>query len=235
MQRRLFIKATGGLLLGSAMSPMARAQVLAMPGDSCRPTVRLTAGPYYTLDSLNRADIREDRPGVPLTLSFTVVDDFWCTPVQGAIVDVWHADAGGIYSGVVNSLFDNNTLQPSGTLVDTRDRPTFLRGHQVADAAGRVTFNTVFPGWYSGRLAHIHVRALFPGAADWSAFVTQLFLPPAIEREVWSTDPYRARGGSPMSLERDLVLRGDADALDRLTIPMERTANGVRGEMVLAI
>ena len=238
MQRRNFVKTVGKLLLaGGATSHMARAQQagLTMPGESCRPTVRLTAGPYYTLDSLQRRDIREDRPGVPLTLSFNVVDDFHCTPIAGAFVELWHADARGIYSGVVNRFFDHNTLQFSGEQVDTRDRPTYLRGHQVADDQGRVTFNTIFPGWYSGRLAHIHMRALFPGAAGWSAFVTQLFLPPMVEREVWNEAPYRERGGNPMTLERDLVLRGDADALGRLTIPIDRTVNGLRGEMDLAI
>lgn len=206
-----------------------------MPGTSCQPTVRLTAGPYYTLDSLRRNDIREDRPGVPLRLSFRVVDDFHCTPIPGAYVDIWHADAGGLYSGVLNEFFDHDTLQFSGEQVDTRNRPTFLRGHQVADEQGQVDFTTIFPGWYSGRLAHIHVRALFPGAAQWSAFVSQLFLPQEIEREVWNEAPYRERGGNPMTLERDLVLRGDQQALDKLTLPVNRTANGLKAEMILAI
>jgi len=206
-----------------------------MPGDTCTPTVRLTAGPYYTLDSLNRPDIREDREGVPLQLAFTVVDDFHCTPIPGAYVDVWHADANGVYSGVLNEFIDNTTMKPGGQILDTRDRPTFLRGHQIADESGRVEFTTIFPGWYSGRLAHIHVRALFPGAAQWSAFVTQLFLPPVIEREVWTQHPYQGRGENTISLERDLVLRGDQLSLDKLTIPVSSTANGLRGEMILAI
>lgn len=238
MHRRNLIKSAGGLLLASSsLSPLVHGQqrALTMPGDSCTPTVRLTAGPYYTLDSLRRSDIREDRAGVPLRLSFTVVDDFHCTPVPGAVVDLWHADADGLYSGVMNEFFDHDTLQLSGRQVDTRDRPTFLRGHQAADDEGRVEFTTIFPGWYTGRLSHIHVRALFPGAADWSAFVTQLFLPPAMERAVWNEAPYRARGENPMTLERDLVLRGDRQFLERLTIPMDRTANGLQGRLVLAI
>ena len=56
------------------------------------------------------------------------------------------------------------TLRLSGQQVDTRDRPSFLRGHQVSDSEGKAEFMTIYPGWYSGRLAHIHVRALFPGA-----------------------------------------------------------------------
>ena len=238
MKRRELIKAGGLMLTGSALSRHGFAQEssgLYMPSELCRPTVRLTAGPYFTLDSLQRSDIREDRPGMPLRLTFTVLDDYHCTPVEGAIVDIWHSDANGIYSGVVNQFFDNTTMQFSGEQVDTRDRPTFLRGHQTSDANGKVEFTTIYPGWYSGRLPHIHVRTLFPGAAQWSAFVTQLFVPPEMDRLVYAEAPYRERGLYPITLERDLVLRGDADALAKLTIPMTRRANDISGELILAI
>ena len=150
-------------------------------------------------------------------------------------MDVWHADAGGLYSGVLNEFFDHQTLQFSGEQVDTRDRPSFLRGHQVSNSEGRAEFTTIYPGWYSGRLPHIHVRAMFPGAEQWSAFVTQLFLPPEIDRFVYNEEPYRERGFYPMTLERDLVLRGDAQAQQKLTIQVDHTANGLHGKMVLAI
>lgn len=240
MHRRGFVSAAGGLLLsGGLAGRAAHAQgepALTMPGESCRPSVRLTAGPYYALDSLRRADVREDRPGLPLRLSFTMVDDFWCTPLAGATVDLWHSDAGGLYSGVVNSFFDHASLRPSGETVDTRDRPSFLRGHQIADDQGRVEFTTIYPGWYSGRLSHIHVRAVMAGAEQWSAFVTQLFFPPEIDRFVYGeAEPYRARGQNPMTLERDLVLRGDAETLAKVTLAVDRETNGLHAQAVLAI
>jgi protocatechuate 3,4-dioxygenase beta subunit len=238
MHRRDLMKAGGLLLTGSALTNRSYAQAasgLYMPSELCRPTVRLTAGPYFTLDSLQRSDIREDRPGMPLQLTFTMLDDYHCTPVEGAIVDVWHSDANGIYSGVINDIFDNTTMRFSGEKVDTRDRPTYLRGHQVSGSDGKVTFTTIYPGWYSGRLPHIHVRALFPGAEQWSAFVTQLFVPPEMDRLVYAEAPYNTRGFYPITLDRDLVLRGDADALAKLTIPMTRRANDITGELILAI
>jgi protocatechuate 3,4-dioxygenase beta subunit len=152
MHRRGFVSAAGGLVLANAFaSGRAGAQdepALSPPSDACRPTIRLTAGPYYAMNSLERADIREDRAGMPLRLSFTILDDYWCTPVEGVTVDVWHSDADGLYSGVVNEFFDHATLLPSGEKVDTRHRPSFLRGHQISDAEGRVEFATIYPGWY---------------------------------------------------------------------------------------
>lgn len=239
MRRRKFIQASGGLLLaGSSLAHRAMAQQapsLYMPSEACRPTARLTAGPYFTLDSPQRSDIREDRAGVPFRLSFTVLDDYHCTPLAGVAVDVWHSDAGGLYSGVVNEFFDHTTLRLSGETVDMRSRPSFLRGHQLSDSEGRAEFMSIYPGWYTGRLPHIHVRALLPGAEQWSAFVTQLFLPPEIDRFVYAQEPYSDRDFYPMTLERDLVLRGDGAAQERLTIEVARTADGLHGQMVLAV
>ena len=239
MQRRRFVEAAGGLLLaGGAFARHSLAQEAStptMPSDACRPTIRLTTGPYFTLDSARRSALREDRAGVPLRLSFTVLDDFRCTPLEGVAVDVWHSDADGLYSGVVNELIDHATLELSGDKVDMRSHPSFLRGHQLSDSEGRVEFTTIYPGWYSGRLPHIHVRAFPPGAQNWSAFFTQMFLPPEIDRFVYAQDPYRGRGFYPMTLERDLVLRGDAQTRERLTIAVERTGDSLHGRAVLAI
>jgi len=41
-----------------------------------------------------------------------------------------------------------------------------LRGYQVSDANGKVAFTTVYPGWYSGRAVHIHVRSSRPPRAS---------------------------------------------------------------------
>ena len=64
-----------------------------------------TEGPYYVDTGLNRSDIREEREGVPLELTFNVsrVDEgdiSACGPLAGAVVDIWHCDALGEYSGV---------------------------------------------------------------------------------------------------------------------------------------
>lgn len=79
--------------------------------------------------------------GVPLTFSFEVIDMAnGNVPFVGAAVYAWHCDAEGGYSMYSSGLENEN----------------YLRGVQVADADGRVTFTSIFPGCYAGRWPHIH-------------------------------------------------------------------------------
>src|SRR5438128_1890401 len=91
---------------------------------SCVLTSELTEGPYYLPNEPLRRNITGRRPGAPLELRLGVVDASTCRPIKGALVDIWHADAGGVYSGVAGN---------SGT---------FLRGLQRTGAAGLATFQT---------------------------------------------------------------------------------------------
>lgn len=113
-----------------------------------------TEGPYYVDTQLNRSDIREEREGIPLELTFNVsrVDEgnaAACGPLAGALVDIWHCDALGEYSGVEDNAAGD---------FDTRGE-TFLRGYQVTDENGTARFTTIYPGWYQGRAVHIHLRS----------------------------------------------------------------------------
>src|SRR5207237_10008867 len=65
----------------------------------CLLAPEMTEGPYYVPNEKLRRDITEGRPGAPLLLHLTVVDASICRPIKGAAVDIWHADAGGVYSG----------------------------------------------------------------------------------------------------------------------------------------
>jgi protocatechuate 3,4-dioxygenase beta subunit len=115
---------------------------------SCVVRPQQTKGPYFVDEQLNRSDIRVEpsdgsvKGGVPVGLVFKVsrTDDSSCTPLSGAVVDVWQCDAMGIYSGVqdINGLFDIRGKK-------------FLRGYQIADASGTAQFITIYPGWYPAR------------------------------------------------------------------------------------
>jgi protocatechuate 3,4-dioxygenase beta subunit len=106
---------------------------------ACALTPAQTEGPYFVDERLDRADLRTDpadgaaRPGVPFALVLRVLalTGAGCEPLRGAIVDVWHCDARGVYS-------------------DTADAPgtRFRRGYQRTDAAGTVRFTTIYPGAY---------------------------------------------------------------------------------------
>jgi protocatechuate 3,4-dioxygenase beta subunit len=79
-------------------------------------------------------------------MNLTVVNVNTCEPVAGAIVDVWHCDATGLYSHYISGSTSNT------------DATTFLRGIQVSDTQGMVSFASLYPGFYQGRTTHIHVK-----------------------------------------------------------------------------
>ena len=236
MDRRSFLIA-GSTLVAAAceiqadnVPAPARA---AMPSSACVPTIRLTPGPYGLPTSPARADIREDRPGVPLHLRMRVVDDYFCRPMKGAKVEIWQSDASGLYSGVENIQFDMRTMDPLKEVVDLRGKE-FLRGHQISNDEGYVDFSTIFPGWYTGRLPHIHVRTFIDDVA-WMTHDTQLFFPADVENQVFQSDTYKARGPNTVALARDLVLRGDQRALKALTVTLKKATEGYEGDMTLAV
>src|ERR1700738_3432066 len=104
LSRRELVAAAGALGLGGGLYllPHARAQAASLPasaGAACVLTPEQTEGPYYINDHLVRRDIREDRRGALLDLRLTVEHPTTCRPVAGATVEIWHADAGGTYSG----------------------------------------------------------------------------------------------------------------------------------------
>ena len=141
----LALLGTAGAALLATRAPWVSA---AEPALACVASPEQTEGPYFVDERLNRSDIRSDpsdgsvREGLPLTLSLVVssVAAGKCAPLAGAMVDVWHCDAAGVYSDV----------QDPGFSTDGHD---FLRGYQLTDADGRATFTTVYPGWYAGRAA----------------------------------------------------------------------------------
>ncbi len=151
-------------------------------------TPSLTEGPYFVDELLNRSDIRIDptngsiQPGFPLLLRVVVssIDNGTLSPVPGAYVDVWHCNAAGLYSDVQA----NNTVGQK-----------FLRGYQITNQRGEVRFRTIYPGWYSGRTVHIHVKVrLFTGTQQTYEFTTQFFFDDTITDEVFQLAPYNTRG-----------------------------------------
>ena len=179
----------------------------------CVAKPELTVGPYFLDGQLNRPDIRAEpttnvvKPGAPLALTFNVtqIANGSCTPLPGAIVDVWQCDATGEYSGFQDNM---------GAGFDTRGQK-FLRGYQTADANGVARFVTVYPGWYRGRAVHIHYKIRVPqaGSTDSYEFTSQLFFPESLTDRVHAQAPYNAKGQRDLRNENDGIYREAGDVL----------------------
>jgi protocatechuate 3,4-dioxygenase beta subunit len=84
----------------------------------------------------------------------------------------------GVYSGY---------SQPG---VDTTGE-TFLRGIQLTDANGQATFQTIYPGWYQGRITHVHFQVFFESGL---AATSQIAFPEETTDAVYAVEPYAAKG-----------------------------------------
>ncbi|WP_426975281.1 intradiol ring-cleavage dioxygenase [Pseudarthrobacter sp. O4] len=138
--------------------------------------------------------------GVPLTVTLTLLDNSnGCTPLAGAAVYAWHCDKDGRYSMYDSGLRNEN----------------YLRGVQEADANGKVTFKTVYPGAYSGRWPHIHFE-VFESMSNATAAgqvlaVSQIALTEAACRDVYASAGYEssAQNFPRTTLKSDNVFGND--------------------------
>jgi protocatechuate 3,4-dioxygenase beta subunit len=182
-RRGLLFRITGFVLAafgGSAFKPSKSV--------ACVLTPEQTEGPYYIAGEKLRRNITEGRPGAPMLLRAFVVDATTCKPIRNAAVDIWHADAGGVYSGF-------------GAGAANR---TFMRGVQRTNAKGRATFRTVYPGWYQGRTVHIHVKVHVGGN---ELHTGQLYFPDKTSDAVYKKAPYNQRPNRSVRNSDDNVYR----------------------------
>ncbi|WP_306355688.1 MULTISPECIES: intradiol ring-cleavage dioxygenase [unclassified Nocardia] len=176
---------------------------------ACVLTPESTEGPYYVDTAPVRTDIRDNRPGVPLTLRITILDATTCTPLPTATVDIWHADAHGTYSGIT-------------------DTGKFLRGAQPTDPTGTATFTTIFPGWYDNRTVHIHVKVRL---ATREIHTGQLYFDDEITQTIATVAPYADRAEPRTRNTEDFLFRrGNA-----LVPTSGNTTTGYRAEIILGV
>lgn len=195
MQRRKLITGlaglAGGLGVGRLMAQDANRS--ATGAGSCKLITQDVTGPFHVDHYLDRSNLIDGQPGVPLTLNFLVRDVMTCKPLPGAKVVIWHANNDGLYSGVENLLLNEDGTASPDT-VDLRSE-TFHRGMQTTDAHGRAQFVTAFPGWYFPRTTHLHLKVYPPDFGEEAT--TQLYFRNEICDEVYALDGYRHRGPNP--------------------------------------
>jgi protocatechuate 3,4-dioxygenase beta subunit len=218
-RRRLLANVAAG-----AVGVFASTRGFAQAPRACMPTPDSGEGPFYFDPDLVRVDITEDVPGAPLDVAVQIVRAGDCATLDGARVDLWHADAIGLYSGYARQP---GTGDPSYSV----EGKTFLRGTQFTDSGGSARFRTIYPSWYGGRTPHIHFKVFL---GDDEVIASQLFFPDEFNNEVFAEwDPYRQRSDRRRTFnEGDTFLR---DSVEGAFCEMERTSSGYRGNAVVVV
>lgn len=213
--------------------------VLPWRANACALIPSETAGPYpgdgtngpnvLTQSGVLRSDIRASfgsagtatAPGTRMTITLKLVSTTsGCAPLAGLAVYLWHCNATGGYSLYSSGVTNQN----------------YLRGVQVSDANGEVTFTTIFPGCYPGRWPHIHFE-VYGSAAEASSGrnairTSQLALPEAPCRTVYAQASY---GNSQSNLNGVTLASDGIFAEDRAVLQLATTSGDNTNGYVAAL
>ena len=162
-----------------------------------------------TVSGIVRSDIRASfistttvATGVQVKITLTLVNvNASCAPLAGYAIYLWHCDRQGHYS------------------LYTAAAESYLRGVQVTDANGQVSFTTIFPACYDGRWPHMHFE-VFSSVANalggkYSILTSQLAMPAALCSTIYAdttTYPSSASIFAGVSLSTDNVFGDNTSA-----------------------
>ncbi|WP_460065188.1 intradiol ring-cleavage dioxygenase [Streptomyces sp. YKOK-I1] len=241
--RRTVLVATGATAATLAVGAAASTEAPTVTADDTAPvaaaavctlTKEMTEGPYYLDGQYVRSDVTEGKAGIPLKLALTVVDSSSCAPLSNALVEIWHADALGEYSGYVGN---NGHSEP--------DDGTFLRGGVLTNSSGLASITTIYPGWYRGRCIHIHVKVAtgvtvssdghFSGGNE--LHTGQLFIDETITTAVARISPYSTNTVTRTTLAQDSIYddAGASSGLMTLTALGSSTSSGYSATLTLGV
>jgi len=201
------------------------------------------AGPYFRNPQLIRRNISESADGIPLVLRLVIIDAMTGQPVTGALVDIWHCNARGAYSGWSKINPDKEVDDGDiGSILRTDD-DTYLRGGQFTDKKGIVRFTSIYPGFYAGRAVHIHVAVRITSGNNFLqerhvAWVGQLYFPEVASRSVLNASEYSGRSASPLTNDQDFHYQhqgGEASTLTVHTLGRDSNEDGYFGHMTIGI
>ncbi|KAI0967443.1 Intradiol ring-cleavage dioxygenase [Xylaria arbuscula] len=195
----------------STNTPFTALEDVFSANTSCILAPYVTDGPYYVAGEKLRSNVREHEysDGIDLFLEAQYIDVNTCEAIPSMAIDVWNCNATGVYSGVESGQGGLNS--------------TFLRGIQLTDSDGVASFETIFPGHYSGRAPHTHLLAHLNASVQsngtisiWEAPVShigQLFYPEDLRAEVEATYPYNTNTQPLTTNDEDMwsILQADAN------------------------
>jgi protocatechuate 3,4-dioxygenase beta subunit len=194
MNRKEFLQGMGlvgasTLLPGSEISRATQRMTTSVPPE-CVLIPSETAGPFPLDLSANtfyfRQDVREDRTGVLHRIKLKIFGTQNCLPMPNVRVNIWHCDKDGNYSGYGN-----------------QQGLTYLRGYQITDANGEVNFLTIFPGWYNGRICHVHFQVYV--SSVYSA-ISQFSYPIEAKNALYAVNPtLYTKGADPKTFASDNI------------------------------
>lgn len=141
-------------------------------------------GPFYVCTNPATRDIARGVAGAPLAIALRAVDASTCQPIAGAVIDVWHCDASGLYSGH-DLAVDEATPETRHTPPTNGQRQ--CRGALRTDADGIAEFRSIYPGYYVERAIHIHFKV---HVGERAYLTNQALLPEAHNAAVMALAPY---------------------------------------------
>lgn len=236
--RRRALALLGG---GTAVAALLAACRVPVTGGGYGLTPQEIAGPFpadgsngpnvLTSSGIVRCDIRSSfggltgsAIGVPLTIRLRITDVSNGNLVKpGVAVYLWHCDQLGRYSLYSPGVTNQN----------------YLRGVQVTDQRGWVTFTSVFPGCYPGRWPHIHFE-VYPSLEQATSYTSklatlQLALPQSVSAAVYARSAYAGSAASlaAVSLATDISF-ADGYAHEMAAVTGNAT-NGYVATLVVAV
>ena len=234
----LALAAKAGIILTSggiftfvpAESQKPKANLIASPA--------LTEGPFFVDEKLNRSNLlvgttRESVvKGTPLSLELEILrlTDDKHVPFAGVQIDLWHCDAAGVYSDESNPMNHEDTA-----------KQTWLRGYQITNSKGKVKFETIVPGWYPGRTAHIHfkVRTFSEKHQVTADFTSQLFFHEDDLKRIYANKPYSGQDvPANINKQDNIFAEPQMDgslAGEHLTLQLAKADNGHAAKFTIVL
>ena len=249
----------GKSALASAPSASGTAVSAAEVASACQLSSEQIEGPYYIDGALFRRNVVEDRTGVPLTLNLRLIDSTTCKPIRNAAVEIWHCDAVGVYSGYTAQGSGGGGPMPTdlptdmptgpppgggGGHVPPTDDLTYLRGLQITDRHGRVTFTSIVPGWYAGRAVHIHTKVHTEGTATSTGYsgghtchTGQFYFVESLVTRLNEYAPYNTNTTTRVTLDQDSIYPGTGSVGGLLTTNFHKhhLDRGVTGRLTISV